>query len=471
MRLFGYEVSIRKAARSLSSVLDRGWQIVYESFTGAWQSGVEINREAVLAQSTLFACITLIAGDLGKPRIKLVQRDGNDIWREIESPAFSPVLRKPNGYQTRQKFIEQWVHSLLTHGNAYVLKQRDARQIVVRLYVLDPQLVRPLVADDGSVYYQLHSDNLARVPENLPAVPASEIIHDRINCLFHPLVGISPIFACALAATQALKISTNSAKFFENMSRPSGLLTAPGQIGDDTAKRLKAEWEKNFGGSNIGKVAVLGDGLTYQAMAQNAVDSQLVEQLKLSAEQICSVFHVPAYMVGAAPVPPNNNIEALTLQYYSQCLQALIESIEAHLDEGLGLGIEGDTRRMGTEMCLDDLLRMDTATQVKTWGEAVARGIMAPNEARAKLNLGPTAGGATPYLQQQNYSLAALDKRDTAENPFGTAKPAPSQTPPPPAEGDPPPSKALDEIFGKGWAQSIRAGLERRLLTVEVPHG
>lgn len=43
------------------------------------------------------------------------------------------------------------------------------------------------------------ADNLSTLEEGL-TVPASEIIHDRMNCLFHPLVGISPIFACGLAA-------------------------------------------------------------------------------------------------------------------------------------------------------------------------------------------------------------------------------------------------------------------------------
>jgi phage portal protein BeeE len=45
-------------------------------------------------------------------------------------------------------------------------------------------------------------------------------------------------------------------------------------------------------------VAVLGDGLAYQAMVMTAVDAQLIEQLKWTAETICSCFHVPSYMVG-----------------------------------------------------------------------------------------------------------------------------------------------------------------------------
>ena len=57
---------------------------------------------------------------------------------------------------------------------------------------------------------------------------------------------------------------------------------------------------------------------------------------------------------------------------------------------------------------------MDTITQIASLKDAVGAGVMAPNEARAKLDLPPVTGGASPYLQQQNYSLAALDKRDSA---------------------------------------------------------
>src|SRR5690606_27341874 len=100
-------------------------------------------------------------------------------------------------------------------------KRRDRRNVVVALYVLDPTRVTPMVADDGSVFYQLRTDNLAGLGEDI-LVPAREIIHDRMNCLFHPLVGTSPIYASGLAATQGLNIQTNSANFFGNRSTPGG---------------------------------------------------------------------------------------------------------------------------------------------------------------------------------------------------------------------------------------------------------
>ena len=421
MKLFGFEITRAKAA-VLNGVDDRGWHRVFDWRPGAWQANEPaVDPQAVLANWAVFACMTLIGGDVGKLRFRLMEKTAYGLKREKEVPAFSPVLRKPNRYQTWQKFIESWMFSKLSRGNTYVLLERDARNVVIAMHVLDPSRVRVLVADDGSVFYQLNDDALAGLDEDIPAAPASEIIHDRMWCLFHPLVGLSPIYASGLAATQGLRIQGNSTKFFENMSRPSGVLTAPSHISDDTAKRLKEHWESNFSGEKIGRVAVLGDGLKYEGMSVDPVDAQMVEQLKLTAEMVCSTFHVPGYKVGVGPLPTYQNAQVLNQIYYSDCLQALIESVENSLDEGLALS--------GTGYCieadLDDLLRMDSKTQIDTLKEAVGASILAPNEARKRLNYEAVPGGDAPLSQQQNYSLEALAKRDAQEDPFGTAKPDP----------------------------------------------
>jgi HK97 family phage portal protein len=436
MRLFGFEITRKKdVPANWSSPSSRGgwWPLVREPFAGAWQRNLEISTADVLTFYAVYACVSLIASDISKLRVKLVQRDANGIWQEIENPAFSPVLQKPNHFQTRIAFVEQWVTSKLIHGNTYVLKQRDNRNIVVAMYVLDPQRVRPLVAPNGDVYYSLSQDNLTQVENDQIVVPASEIIHDVMVPLYHPLCGVSPLSACGLPATQGLRIQRNSTSFFTNGSQPGGILTAPGPIGTEDAQEIRRHWETEYSGDNAGKVAVLGNGLKYEAMTVNATDAQLIEQLKLTAENVCSAYHVPAYMVGVAATPAYNNVEALNLQYYSQCLQNPIEKIELLLDEGLRL-----PKGMGTEFDLDDLLRMDTASLIKATAESIGGGGMSPNESRRRfLNLPPVVGGETPSLQQQNFSLSALAKRDAQADPFATRTPPalpeakPSQQPEP----------------------------------------
>jgi HK97 family phage portal protein len=426
VNLLGWTVTRQKAVSPALAPVDTRtgfWGLIREAATGDWQRNIEVNLDTVLSNHADFACRTLIASDIGKLRIKLVAKVG-EIWSETTNPAFSPVLRKPNRYQTRQQFLECWVLSKLQNGNAYILKQRDGRGVVVALYVLDPNRVKPLVASDGAVYYELTKDPLSGLDQNAVVVPAREIIHDRFNCFFHPLVGLSPIFANGLAAMQGLAIQNMSAFFFQNGAQPGGVLTAPGAIGDETAARLKAHWDTNYSGANRGKVAVLGDGLSYVPMTAKAVDSQLIEQLKWSAEVICSTYHVPPYKIGVGQMPTYSNIQSLNVEYYSQCLQALIEAIEACLDEGLGL----DGVSIGTEIDTDNLLRMDSVTQMDVLEKG--KNLLTPDEARAALGKPPTPGGNVVYRQQQDYSLAALAKRDAQADPFNpTPAPAPVTEP------------------------------------------
>ena len=392
--------------------------IVREPFTGAWQNNQELRLETALANPVVFRCVSLIASDIGKLPLRLVAVDANGIWHETTSPAFSPVLRTPNRYQTPQQFYEVWMISKLHWGNTYVLKDRDARGVVTSLYVLDPCRVKPLVAPDGSVYYELQTNELAGLPPTGGplVVPAREIIHDRWNCAFHPLVGLSPLYACGGAASQGLAMQAASTTFFSSGGRPSGMLIAPTEIDPQTAQRLSETWHA----LGAGKTAIVGNGMKYEAVGSSAEESQWIEQAGWTAKTIAGCFGVPISMVDSSQQPPYANSEASALQYHSQCLQTHLTAIEAALDLGLELPAP-----YGTEFDLDDLIWMDTATKTKAAHEAIGAGAMTPNEARRKyFGLGPVPGGDTPYLQQQYVSLEALANRD-----LGVTAPAPPVSP------------------------------------------
>lgn len=409
---------LKMMEKSLNPVLSNnrgGWfNIIREPFSGAWQQNQEIGKSDILAYHAVYACITLIAGDISKLGVKLVKRDENGIWIETDSPAYSPVLRKPNKFQTRTQFFESWVLSTLITGNCYVLKVRDNRKVVTGLYVLDPEKVQVLVSDSGEVWYQLTPDNISNISESV-TVPASEIIHDRMNPLYHPLVGISPIYACALSVLQGTEIQKSSAYFFKNHSRPGGILTAPGAVSDETVEQLRTYWEANYTGDNAGKVAVLADGLTYKSFDSiSAQNSQVIEQLEWTAEVVCSVFHVPPYKISIGDPPNGGSIESENIRYFSDALQKRIEDMEILLDEGLGMASD-----IGVEFNISNLLRMDTKSQIESEELGTKSGIKKLNEARKNLNLPPMIGGDTAYLQQQNYSVEALAKRDASDDPFG----------------------------------------------------
>ena len=123
--------------QALTTANSRGWfpMYVHEPFTGAWQRNIALSNDLVEAFYAVYACKSLIANDIGKLGLQLRERlSPGAIWQEASSPAFSPVLRKPNHYQVRQQFI------VLLDAVAAELRQH-----------LRPQAARRAARGDGDV--------------------------------------------------------------------------------------------------------------------------------------------------------------------------------------------------------------------------------------------------------------------------------------------------------------------------------
>lgn len=201
-----------------------GWNplfsFIHEPFAGAWQRNLEIRQDTVLSYYAVFACISLIASDIAKMPPRLMRRDSKGVMQEVKSGDIPALYKRPNAFQNRIQFFENWLNSKLCHGNTVALKIRNNAGKITELRLLDWNKVTPLVADDGSVFYQINPDNMTGIKSSV-TVPAREVIHDRFNCLFHPLIGLSPIYAAGLAAMQGHHIQENSAFFFVTVESPA----------------------------------------------------------------------------------------------------------------------------------------------------------------------------------------------------------------------------------------------------------
>lgn len=443
MRMLGFDIRRTKAMEPVIN-WRAGWRLITESFPGAWQQNQKVTVGDLSCYPTLYACLNRISQDIGKLPFTLQQRAKGRIWRDTDNPAYSPVLRKPNNYQTGQQFREAWILSKLIQGNTYVLKGRDARGVVTRLYVLDPCRVMPMIAENGDVYYQLNYSSAQNLlPMDYPAqqmvLPASEIIHDRLNTFHHQLIGVPPLCAAHWPAAKNLNILKNATQFFANASQPGGILTAPAGMTDADAAAVKKFWDENYSGDNRGKIAVLGADMKFTSFAMNNADSQLVEQMQYSDRQICQPFGIPPYIVGVGEIPAGLKVDDVTNTYYSLALQAHIEAMEILLSEGMAVS------PLRVELDLDPLLRMDTAKRGEVWGKLANDGIATPNEGREQFGLDPLEGGDTVYMQQQDYPLDQVRQNKITQ----PAPPAPPPAPAPPApDGDPETNESKAAVIG-----------------------
>lgn len=379
-----------------------------EPFSGAFQRNIEHTHADAEQYWAVYACITLIAQDIAKLPIRVVKKR-NGIFVPEESHPVSKLLKRPNDYQNRMQFIMQWVLSNLRRGNAYIRKEGRIGQVPSALHVLHADYTKPLVSDGGEVFYDVRPDNLTGTGRDLgkECIPAMNIIHDRMPALYHPLVGITPIMAAALSSYHGLNMQQAAAKFFKDNCLPSGILSTPQNIDNAMSDQIRKEWQSKYGPGGTGGVAVLTGGLSYESMSMSYADSMLLDQMQWTPVEICAVFHVPPYKIGVGEMPQSRNIGALNQQYLIQCLQYHIEGIEMSLTEAFDLE-DGYCVQMDT----DALLRMDAETLMAIEEKGVKAGIFKPNESRRTFNRAPVVGGDTPYMQQQNYSLEALNRRD-----------------------------------------------------------
>lgn len=433
MKIFGLDFSVKKALNSVEGAYRGAWRRIMEPFTGAWQQNVEEKRGDLITYPTLYACLNRISSDIGKLPFTLQQMNSNGTSATVTNPAYSPVLRKPNNFQTEGQFREYWELTKLIQGNAYILKRRDDRQVVVDLYVLDPERVMPMVSDAGEVYYQLYIDPLNTIPQNYPAanliVPASEIIHDRCMTVHNPLIGVPPLAAAYWPALKNMKILRSATEFFANNAQPGGILTAPAGMTEADAAQVKEYWATNFTGANAGRVAIIGADMKFTPFAMKSIDSQMIEQMRYSDIQICQPFGIKPYKIGIEPPPSGWKAYDVNTEYYGDALQTHIEHMESLLNDGLKVAAP-----LSVELNLDPLLRMDEIAKANVEVQLVGGKIKQPDEARLRFNLAPTPGGDTLWGQNQDYPLGMLENRSEWDpNMLGNQPAAPDPVVEPPA--------------------------------------
>jgi hypothetical protein len=108
------------------------------------------------------------------------------------------------------------------------------------------------------------------------------------------------------------------------------------------------------------------------------------------------------------------------------------------------------------EFDLDGLLRMDPLGRAEAYTKLIGCAVYAPNEARLKENLPGIEGGDVTYLQQQNYSLPALARRDEQPAPSSTTPSTPNTPNPNPTPSEPSKGRIFEGEFTEDSVEEIR---------------
>lgn len=396
-----------RIVRSVSGVINpKPWLL---SLFGGTQTlaGENVSSTNAPKVSAVFACVNLISNTIASLPFNL--------YRETEQGMLLQggllnelVSRKPNESYNSFNFRKAMLTQLLLRGNAYVLPMRSGANLS-GLELIDTELVQ-IDTTSGVLKYKVYLTT--GVTMNLDA---DQIIHIKY-WTFDGINGVSPIVYAKEIIGSSMAATAHMGGFYGNGGMPKGVLQLQGTIKDpDRIKAIGAQWDQ-LNKENKGRTAVLTEGAEYKPVAANFQESQLIESLKFSVEEICRLYSVPPHKIGHMEgAGYANSIEAQNAQFVSDCIRPLVEAIEMEFSNKL---LNGNRRFV---MDLKALMRGDIQTEVQRNVSYWNIGAMSANEIRRTEGLPPIEGG-DEYNKPMHMS-----SDNNQNNGEGNTQPEPTQ--------------------------------------------
>lgn len=382
-----------------------GWSFLF----GGTTSGKTVNERTAMQTTAVYACVRILSEAVaGLPlHIYRYRADGGK-ERIPMHPLYHLLHDEPNPEMTSFVFRETLMSHLLLWGNAYAQVVRNGRGQAVALYPLLPSKMDVSRAANGELLYTYYrdTDETGLNPKGgYITLRRDEVLHIP-GLGFDGLIGYSPIAMAKNAIGMSLATEEYGASFFANGANPGGVLEHPGVIKD--IGRVKESWNSAYqGNGNAHKIAVLEEGMKFQAIGIPPEQAQFLETRKFQINEIARIYRVPPHMVGDLEKSSFSNIEQQSLEFVKYTLDPWVVRWEQSLQQSLILPSEKPS--LFIRFNLDGLLRGDYQSRMNGYAVGRQNGWMSANDIREleDMNRIPAGEGGDLYLVNGNMTKLA----------------------------------------------------------------
>lgn len=395
MKLFGYSIKKEKEKRAaLPYTVNTLGELSISDVSDIYTDSKALKLSAV------YRAVNVISDAVASMPIDVYYYEGD--WKKKEYSNLYKLLNiSPNKSQNAFNFKKQLIVYLKLKGNAYIWIDRNIKNEIKNLYLIEPSRVTISVGDDGTLNYAIDGE----------IVNSDNIIHIK-NVSIDGIRGLSTLeYARNVLATDYYSDEYNK-NFFEGGANLRGILTPKdGVYLDETqateAKNSFVSQINPISGGKSGSVVVLSHNLDYKPITLSPKDAMLLESKEFNLLSIAQFFGVPLSKLLYTKTNKYNTIEAEQLDFLNSTILPLIEQIEVELFRKLFLPSEYDSRELKFDV--SNLLRLDANTQADIYVKYINTGVMSINEVRDKLDMAyPVPNGNRHYIQQNLQPLDNL---------------------------------------------------------------
>jgi HK97 family phage portal protein len=353
---------------------------------------VNVTTQKAMSIGVVWDCVRLRADIVST----LPLQQFRDVGKNAMPMPLGKFFTNPGGDKIS---LEEWLYSgqvaLDLRGNNFGrIVQRDGLGYPLQIELLHPDSVRGRIDEHGKFVYLV---------EGKPVDPF-EIWHEKAFTFPGAKFGMSPIEYAAATMGVNLAAQEFGSRWFDDGGHPSAILSSDKPIDEQAAKTIKARFLAAVQGTR--EPVVLGLGIKYAPISVTANESQFLETIKASGQDICRFFGMPPEMVG---------LDSGSSMTYSNVEQRGLD-LKAYR---IGPTLYRRERKMSTELLpnpqnvrfdANELLRTDLLTRYKAYALGEAGGWLDVDEIR-------TDDKRPPLTDEQRARIAARVPKPLAIDP------------------------------------------------------
>lgn len=365
------------------------------SYQDVWGSGGPANglrgttQERALRLAPVYAATRLLSDAVASLPLK-TYRTAGDARMALPTPA---LFKSPAASGTRYDWLHRCMSSLALRGNAYGL-------VVASDGEGTPTQIEWLHPDDVTI-----EDNLAITPVWFykgRRLNPGEMFHIAAYTLPGQILGLSPVAYFASTTETGLLAQQYGRDWFANGSTPAAVLETDRNVSREDAAILKARFKEAATGRDV---AVLGLDVKYRPISVPAEESQFLETIKASANQVAAIYGVPPEKVGGETGGSLTyaSVEQNSIDLLTWTLRPWLARLEIAFSQLLP---DDEEVRFNP----DAMLRTDLLSRMQAYGMALDQGWRNRDEVRALEDEPPLPNGlGQTYLPLSTALSVSLD--------------------------------------------------------------
>lgn len=344
------------------------------------------------SQESVRTVVTFLARNIAQLGLHLYERVGDSDRQRLQDHPLAVLLRQPNPWTSRYRFINALIHDFAIYDNAYWLKINDGgANSLVRI---PPTRISP----EGSDWLTPSSFKVTGT-QGSRIYPRDQVVYFRGYGLESDS-GVSPLESLRRTLREEFAAGEMREQVMRNGARMSGYLERPNDApkwSPEARSRFHKAWQAQYSGNGpgAGGTPILEDGMTFKPVSQTAKDLQYIEARKLTREEVAAAYFVPPPMVGLLENATFSNITEQHKMLYQDTLGPWLTMISEEIELQLMGDFEPNPERFYVEFNLREKLTGSFEERADAIQKAVGGPTMTVNEARALDNRPPIDGGDT----------------------------------------------------------------------------